>query len=155
MAHRKVYAPLDTAVTLGNSGGWKSLIAFQAPANIAQIIDSWGVYPQGQVNSDKGIAIRLILGSTMGTGAAGTLVKRGGYAETPQGTLTIAPFSVEPTPSGKALDGKTAHPQGAGDWPTIERGAIILPGSAIILVQYQNDSGGAGIPAFADLAFEQ
>lgn len=145
-------------VTLGNSGGWKTILYLTVPANIRAFIDSWGVTPKGTVNSDPAIQFRLVKASGVGTGGTSlNVAKRLPFSENPATAGFVAAqatFTGEPTPTGDALDLKNCHPQGALDWPTFERGAIQVGGGETLLLQYNNDSGGAGIPCGAEISFE-
>lgn len=157
MAGLKCYVSA-APVTLGNSGGWKTLIFLTVPANLRAIIDSWGVEPKGTTNSDPAVQFRLIKASGVGTGGTSlTVSKRSPFTETPATAGFVAKqatFTGEPTPTGDALDYKNCHPQGGIDWPTYERGAIQVGGGETILLQYNNDSGGASIPCGGEIAFE-
>lgn len=159
MALLKCYVSMSTPVTLGNSGGWKSLLFLTVPAHIRAIIDSWGVHPKGTTNTDPAIQCRLIKASGVGTGGTTLNVgkRNSAFAEVPATAGFVSKclaFTGEPTPTGEQLDYKNVHPQGGADWPTFERGAIQVGGGETILIQYNNDSGGASIPCAAELAFE-
>jgi hypothetical protein len=158
MAGLKCYVSMPP-VTLGASGGWKSLMFLAVPSNLRAIIDSWGVTPKGTVNSDPAVQFRLVKASSVGTGGTAlTIAKRNSaFAENPATAGFVAKsasWTAEPTSTGEALDLKNCHPQGGMDFPTFERGAIQIGGGETVLLQYNNDSGGASIDCGAEVAFE-
>lgn len=160
MAGLKFSCTLPAPITAGTSGGWKTLLMYVVPNDARVLLDSWGVYPMGTVNSDQPIRCRLIRTSNQGTGGnTGTPAKLNtAFPEAVSGTFKYAgspaPWTVEPTDSGSALQLRSAHPQGGSDWPALERGAISFGENEIVCVQYWNDGGGASVPLGADLCLE-
>lgn len=155
MARIKTYATTGE-ITLGVSGGWKTLLLYQEAAGARAAVDRWGVYPMGTVNSDPHVRTRLIRAADVGTGgSAVTGAVTNGASESVRGTFKQGTFTVEPDVSGKfPLDLKPAHPQGGVEYPAVEPGQWEVPASGIILVQYWNDSG-AAVKVTADLGLEQ
>jgi hypothetical protein len=158
MAGVFVRASLTAEITLGNSGGWKTLLLFQEAANSRSKAVTWGVYPMGTVNTDQHIRTRIIKASDVGTGGTAAAKKTlNAIAETPRGTFTQGTFGTEPNVAGAvALNDKSAHPQGGGiEWPSTEQYECQIGSSEILCVQYWNDGGAANIKAKADLLLEQ
>ena len=159
MALLKCSVSMASVVTLGNSGGWKTLLFLTVPAHIRAIIDSFGVFPMGVTNTNPAIQCRLIKASGVGTGGTSITVAKTSseFAEVPATAGFVcksATFTGEPTPTGIQLSYKNVHPQGGADWPTFERGAIQVGGGETILLQYNNDGGGASITCGAEIDFE-
>jgi len=155
MARIKVYATTGE-ITLGTSGGWKTLLMYQEAAGNRSAIDRWGVYPMGSVNSDPHVRTRLIRAADAGTdGTAVTATVINGASESVRGTFKQGTFTVEPDVSGKVpLDLKPAHPQGGVEYTAVDPGQWEVPASGVVCIQYWNDSG-AAVKVTADIGLEQ
>ena len=157
MAGVKIYIAMTTELTLLTTSGFKTLLMYEAASNVRALIESWGVYPRGKVNSDEPVRFRLVKCSDNGTGGTAittSAVTINDVAETKTGTFTQGTFSVEPTVS-EVWDQKSVHPQAGIEWPSITPGMRQVGGGDIIAILYENDGGGAAIPCTAELLLEQ
>lgn len=147
-------------VTLATTAGFKTLIVVEAAAHQRVNVLSWGVYCRGQNNADKPVKTRLIRCSTAGTGGETLTPSKlnTAFPETVQttakGECSGTPFSVQPTASGEQIDQKPVHPQTGIDVVSPEREIMQVGGGEKIALQYDNE-GGAGVPAWADIVFEE
>jgi len=154
----KCYAQCEiSGLDNGVSAGWLTAIRLTAPANVRPEIDSYGCDPQGTVNSDPPIKLRLIKASAAGSGGSAiTVTKRSpGGSETPQISAQAGTFSAEPTTTGQPLDVKSTHPQQGFEEPAIHPGQWEILGGEVLLLQYNNEGGGAGIDAKFDIAWRE
>lgn len=155
MAGLICYQASDEVAVL-NSGGWKTLCHIAAPANQRVNILRWGIYCKGTVNTDKPIRGRLIRCSDNGTTPTSkTVQKRNGiFPETPQ-TAFYHAYATGPTVINDALDHKLAHPQTGFEQVGIRDPEFQLAGGEKGAVQYNNDTGTASIPIYADITWEE
>lgn len=133
-------------IQLATSSGWKTLLQIVAPTNQRVIVNLWGVFGRGTVNSSQPIRTRIVRQSSAGTGGASVTAgkQNTAYSETVQTTCEKGgAYSVEPTVSGEALDEAIVHPQAGGKFSSLEREQIVLAGGERLGIQYDNDSGTA------------